>query len=122
VVLQGEVAAGAAGTSGCTTPCRRRGLGPALPLAAAVAGLSYATFEVITIQGGECNMETVHAYSSFESTQLKSLCPNKIKIVAIDPGCKEDPRSGLSAPAVSPCTVGLILENEQACFLPQCAD
>ena len=79
-----------------------------------LAGLAYAD-GTITIQGTDCNMETTQPYLSSAVQTLVSLCPNPIRIVAIDPGC-ETPD-----PPVSHCTVGQSLSNGQDCILPSCS-
>jgi hypothetical protein len=78
-----------------------------------LAGLAYADGTII-VQGTECNMETTQPYLSSAVQTLVSLCPNPIRIVAIDPGC------GAPDPPVSHCTVGQILSNGEDCVLPSC--
>jgi len=78
-----------------------------------LAGLAYADGTVI-VQGTDCNMKTTQPYLSSAVQTLVSLCPNPIRIVAIDPGC------GTPDPPASPCTVGQILSNGQNCVLPFC--
>ena len=78
-----------------------------------LAGLAYADGTII-VQGTECNMETTQPYLSSAVQTLVSLCPNPIRIVAIDPGC------GTPDPPVSHCTVGQILSNGEDCVLPSC--
>jgi len=78
-----------------------------------LAGLAYADGTVM-VQDTNCNMETTQPYLSSAVQTLVSLCPNPIRIVAIDPGC------GMPDPPVSHCTVGQILSNGQNCILPSC--
>jgi hypothetical protein len=79
-----------------------------------LAGLSYASNGGISVKDADCNMRTTQSYPGIPGELLTSLCPNPIKIVAIDPGC------GTPDPPPSPCTVGQILTNGQKCVLPTC--
>lgn len=78
-----------------------------------LAGLGYANGGIV-VQGADCNTQTTLSYPSLYGETLTSLCPNSIRIVAIDPGCEN------SDPPVSHCTVGQILTNGQECVLPSC--
>jgi len=80
-----------------------------------LAGLGYATDGSVVIQGAECNTQTVSPYPSVCGDTLTSGCSNRIRIVAIEPGC-ESP----TIPS-SPCTVGQVLTDGQQCYLPYCA-
>jgi hypothetical protein len=82
-----------------------------------LAGLSYANGSVV-IEGADCNMRTIHTYPSNFSEALTSLCPNPIRIVAIDPCASGD--SLVSGDPLPLCTVGEILNNGEACRLPGC--
>ncbi|MFI5399147.1 MAG: hypothetical protein ACHQ9S_26755 [Candidatus Binatia bacterium] len=81
-----------------------------------LAGLSYANGSVV-IQGADCNTRTTHTYPSSFAETLTSLCPNLIRIVAID--CNGAPGAVFGDPLPS-CTVGQTLTNGEACSLPIC--
>jgi len=78
-----------------------------------LAGVAYADGTVM-VQDTNCNMETTQPFLSSAVQTLVSLCPNPIRIVAIDPGC------GMPDPPVAHCTVGQILSTGQNCVLPSC--
>lgn len=88
-----------------------------------ITGVIYANSGVI-IDGAECKKETVSPYdSSALDVTLTSLCPNRIKIVAIDPDCGMliTPQSYcVGVQLQPPCTVGQILANGDTCTLPSC--
>jgi hypothetical protein len=84
-----------------------------------LAGLSYANGSVV-IEGADCNTRTIHTYFSSSAEPLTSLCPNLIRIVAIDP-CHGAPAAVFGDPLPS-CTVGQTLTNGEACSLPVCID
>ena len=83
-----------------------------------LAGLSYANGSVV-IEGADCNTRTIHTYPSSSAETLTSLCPNPIRIVAIDP-CNSAPAVAFGDPLPS-CTVGQTLTNGEACNLPGCS-
>jgi hypothetical protein len=84
-----------------------------------LAGLSYANGSVV-IEGADCNTRTTHSYPGSFAETLTSLCPNPIRIVAID--CNGAPGDVFGDPLQSSCTVGQTLTNGEACSLPICID
>lgn len=79
----------------------------------ALAGLAYAFPNLIPVEGAQCRMQAVQTFDPFSLNTLVSHCPNQIRIISIQVTC-EDP------PSPSPCSVGQVLANGDACTLPTC--
>jgi hypothetical protein len=87
----------------------------------ALAGLGYATLPLsmmIMVQGGQCAMQTTQMFNPMNLNTLVSHCPNSIQITSIQQGM------ACTAPCVgpSPCKVGQVLANNDACDLPACVN
>jgi hypothetical protein len=82
-----------------------------------LAGFSYATNGGIFVQGPQCDTQTTQPYPSLYGETLTSLCPNPIRIVALD-ACGVE--SQVFGDALPDCTVGEVLTNGQGCYLPIC--
>jgi hypothetical protein len=86
-----------------------------------LAAAAYAIVEGVVIQGAECDAETTHTYPSAPGVTLTSMCPNQIRIVAIN-RCAVVTMAPVSpSDGSSLCVVGEILSYGQDCLLPQCA-
>lgn len=92
-----------------------------LVLSVATAQWAWATSSVL-VQGGNCNHEAEITYNGFSPSQLTSLCPNPIRIAALEP-CSTPAETLDGTPRTRPkpdCQVGTVLQTEEACALPLC--
>ncbi len=101
---------------------------PRVALVAAIvacAGFVYAIPSNIVVQGADCNKVTTQNYDGDNGGSLTSHCPGPIQITALDACGNAQVACDQTAPDVAfvpvpACYVGLILNNNGACELPNC--
>lgn len=81
------------------------------------AATAYSAISEVVISGDECRQVTEEPFSD-GTEQLRSDCPNPIRIVALHRDC-DDAHSAGAAEKIE-CSVGLVVQPGETCLLPLC--